>query len=122
MFNLNLVISSVLYTWIFNNTGGSTISAILFHFSQNFTGELVELTAMADFFNFGLTIALATLVVVLWNTGRGRDEWVGERESGRVDDGPRAIADAREFTQIFLWFSNYHRQRIVICPDFGYHF
>lgn len=65
-FNVGLVTSSVLYTWIFNNTGGSTLTAILFHFSQNFSGELVDLTASADLIHFLLTVILAVLVVVIW--------------------------------------------------------
>lgn len=66
MFNLGLVISSVLYTWIFNNTGGSILSAILFHFSQNFTGELAELTSRATGISLALTLCLAILVILIW--------------------------------------------------------
>lgn len=73
IFNLSLVVSSVLYTWIFNNTGSSTVSAILFHFSQNFTGELFELSTRAELVSFALTGVLALLVIMVW--------------------GPKALAD-----------------------------
>lgn len=73
IFNLSLVVSSVLYTWIFNNTGSSTVSAILFHFSQNFTGELFELSTRAELLSFALTGVLALLVIMVW--------------------GPKALAD-----------------------------
>jgi uncharacterized protein len=66
LFNLSLIVTSVLYTWIFNNTSGSTLSAILFHFSQNFTGELLDLSIRAEFVNFFLTFALVILVLILW--------------------------------------------------------
>ena len=59
-------ISSILYTWIYNNTGRSTLSVILFHFMQNFTGELFELSARADLISSVLTVAAAALVVVVW--------------------------------------------------------
>jgi membrane protease YdiL (CAAX protease family) len=66
IFMLALVVGSILYTWIYNNTGRSTLSAILFHFMQNFTGELFELSARAELYSFVLTIMAATLVVVVW--------------------------------------------------------
>jgi membrane protease YdiL (CAAX protease family) len=66
IFMLALVVGSILYTWIYNNTGRSTMSAILFHFTQNFTGELFELSARAELYSFILTVVVATLVVVMW--------------------------------------------------------
>jgi membrane protease YdiL (CAAX protease family) len=75
-------ISSILYTWIYNNTGRSTLSAILFHFMQNFTGELFELSARADLISSVLTIAVAGLVVAVWGprTLTGRQMGRGEAE------------------------------------------
>jgi len=59
-------VSSILYTWIYNNTGRGTLSAILFHFVQNFTGELFELSVRAELYSFLLTIVAAMLVVLVW--------------------------------------------------------
>lgn len=59
-------VSSILYTWIYNNTGRSTLSAILFHFMQNFTRELFELSARAELISCALTIVAAGLVVAIW--------------------------------------------------------
>lgn len=67
-FNLGLIVSSVLYTWIFNNTGRSTLAAILFHFSQNFTGELFELSTRAEIISLALTLFLAILVIAFWGS------------------------------------------------------
>ena len=66
IFILALVVGSILYTWIYNNTGRSTLSAILFHFMQNFTGELFELSVRAELYSFLLMIVAAMLVVVVW--------------------------------------------------------
>jgi membrane protease YdiL (CAAX protease family) len=60
----SIVVSSILYTWIYNNTTRSTLSAILFHFSTNFSGELMGLGDRARLYQFAL-IALAAIVVVL---------------------------------------------------------
>ena len=60
------VITSILFTWIYNNTGRSTLSAILFHFMANFTGELMPLTAQARAYSLVLVTALSVIVVVIW--------------------------------------------------------
>lgn len=61
--------SSILYTWIYNNTGQSTLSAILFHFMQNFAGELFELSARAELYSAVLTVLAAVVVVAIWGSG-----------------------------------------------------
>jgi membrane protease YdiL (CAAX protease family) len=70
IFMFNLLVSSILFTWIYNNTRRSTLSAILFHFMQNFIGELFELSVQAELFYFLLTIFAAALVVVFWGPSR----------------------------------------------------
>jgi len=63
---VSLPIEAILYTWIYNNTGRSTLSAILFHFVGNAFGELFALSAQAEVYNFVLSIVAALLVVVIW--------------------------------------------------------
>ncbi len=60
------VVTSILFTWIYNNTNRSTLSAILFHFMANFTGELLPLTGEARAYSLILLIALSIIVVVVW--------------------------------------------------------
>ena len=63
---LDKTFQSVLMTWIYNNTSRSTLTAILFHFMVNFTGELFVLSARTDFFQI-IVWALAALVVIfIW--------------------------------------------------------
>ena len=63
LFFITLVPQSVLYTWIYNNTGRSTLSAILFHFMGNFTGELFALSDRAEVW-CGVLVMVAAVGVV----------------------------------------------------------
>ena len=60
------VITSILFTWIYNNTHRSTLSAVLFHFMANFTGELIPLTPPARVYSLVLLAVLSTTVVAVW--------------------------------------------------------
>jgi membrane protease YdiL (CAAX protease family) len=62
-----ILLGSVLYTWICNNTGRSVLAAILFHFSGNVSGELLDAPASVYAYETYLTAAL--VLVVLWRWG-----------------------------------------------------
>jgi membrane protease YdiL (CAAX protease family) len=66
LYMLTIVIEAVLYTWIYNNTGRSTLSAILFHFVGNAFGELFALSEQAEMYNFILAVVAVVLVVIIW--------------------------------------------------------
>lgn len=66
LYTLSLLPDAILYTWIYNNTGRSTLSAILFHFMANFVGELFLLSPQTNVIRFLLWIVLAAAVVVHW--------------------------------------------------------
>lgn len=66
LFMVLMVPASVLYTWIYNNNGRSTLSAVLFHFMTNFIGELFELTERAEISQFLLWFAIALVVIIVW--------------------------------------------------------
>ena len=55
------------FTWIFNNTGRSTLAAILFHSMVNFTGELIALSERADTFSTALWFIVAIGITLLWS-------------------------------------------------------
>lgn len=65
-FAFNIVVGSVLYTWLFNNTRRSVLAAILFHFVGNATGQLLDLSPTADLFQTIATAVLAVVVVAWW--------------------------------------------------------
>jgi membrane protease YdiL (CAAX protease family) len=63
---LGPIIISVLFTWIYNNTSRSTLSAILFHFMLNFTAELLPLTEQARIYSLILVIVASIIVIIIW--------------------------------------------------------
>jgi membrane protease YdiL (CAAX protease family) len=65
LFVVGLLPQSVLMTWIYNNTQRSTLSAVLFHFMINFTGQLFELTKGAELYQGLLWIATAVAITAL---------------------------------------------------------
>jgi membrane protease YdiL (CAAX protease family) len=86
---LTILIEAILYTWIYNNTNRSTLSAILFHFMGNAFGELFALSEQAEVYNFVVAIVAVVLVVIIWRprtltgrkkepqlTIRGKPDWV----------------------------------------------
>ncbi len=66
LYMLDKMPQSVLMTWIYNNTRRSTLSAILFHFTVNFVGELFDLAPQAELFYIALWYVAAGLVAALW--------------------------------------------------------
>jgi membrane protease YdiL (CAAX protease family) len=65
-FMSGMLISSVLFTWIYNNTSRSILSAILFHFSINFSGEIFLLSEREYCYQPLLVTVAALLVVAVW--------------------------------------------------------
>lgn len=63
VFNTSIVASAVLYTWVYNNTGRSTLSAILLHFMVNLSGEVMMLTPEARIVQSVLFVLCAVGVV-----------------------------------------------------------
>ncbi len=60
---LGPVVLSVLFTWIYNNTNRSTLSAILFHFMINLTAELLPLNEQGRIYSLVLITLWAIAVV-----------------------------------------------------------
>lgn len=63
LFSILMIPETFLMTWAYNNTGRSTLSAVLFHFSINFTGEVFFASPLANWINFGLWILAAGVIV-----------------------------------------------------------
>jgi hypothetical protein len=63
---IGIVPLNVPFTWIYNNTGRSTLAVILFHSMVNFTGELFTLSERADTFSILLWFVAAIGITVIW--------------------------------------------------------
>ena len=57
---------SILFTWIYNNANRSTLSAILFHFMCNFSGNLIPLTEQGRLYSLILIIILSMVVTLIF--------------------------------------------------------
>ncbi len=60
------VITSVLFTWIYNNNHRSTLSAIILHFMINLSGELIPMNSQARLISSLLVLLITIIVVILW--------------------------------------------------------
>ena len=67
---------AVLMTWVYNNTGRSTLAAVLLHFMMNFTGEFLRLPGDLKNYQFLWQILIAIVVILIYGpatlTGRVR--------------------------------------------------
>lgn len=58
---------TVLYTWVYNNTGRSVLAVILFHFTGNFSGQLLGISEVATMYRLVLTAT--TVMLIVWQFG-----------------------------------------------------
>lgn len=72
LFLSGLPVQSVLLTWLFNNTRGSTLTAIAFHYTTNLTGELFPLPLRAELHRAAWTAVAALVVIVVFGPRRLR--------------------------------------------------
>ena len=67
LFFAGIVPLTFAFTWIYNNTGRSTLAVILFHSMVNFTGELIALSERADTLSIALWFVVAIGITVIWS-------------------------------------------------------
>jgi len=68
LYMLDKIPQTILMTWLYNKNQRSTVTAILFHFTVNFVGELFNLSLRAETIHIASWWVAALLVVVLWKT------------------------------------------------------
>lgn len=84
-----ILVTSILYTWVYNNVGRSVLAVVVFHVVQNATGELLDLSPEARLFQTVLTVAVVVAIVGYWGPrdlrrGAGRprppdaEGWTGQ--------------------------------------------
>ncbi len=69
---MGVIVESVLYTWIYNNTRRSILAAILFHFVGNAFGQLFALSWRAEIISYGLSVLAVAVVIAVWGPARLR--------------------------------------------------
>ena len=67
LFFAGIVPLTFAFTWIYNNTGRSTLAVILFHSMVNFTGELIALSERADTLSIALWFVVAIGISIAWS-------------------------------------------------------
>jgi len=70
IFLASLVPLSILFTWIYNNTARSTLSAVLVHFSGNLCGALLPKTDRVAALELAFLSLAAALVSFVWEARR----------------------------------------------------
>lgn len=63
---VGIVANTILMTWIYNNTRRSTLSAILYHFMMNFTGEFLNLIDIYHYYKVLWTVVIVIVVVIIY--------------------------------------------------------
>jgi uncharacterized protein len=71
-FSLTLLPQSVLYTWLYNSLGRSILSAIVFHWATNVTGEALSPEGAALWASGAVTLAFAAAVVAMKGPSLGK--------------------------------------------------
>ena len=66
LFMISIVPLSIPFTWVYNNTHRSTLSAIILPSMVNFTGELIALTERADTYATLLWFVAAIAITAIW--------------------------------------------------------
>ena len=77
-----MLLGSVIYTWIFNNTKGNVLAAALFHASFN-TTVVVLPTSSSLWYYYGIMLLAVILIVVIFgpkNLVRQKPEDVVEQK------------------------------------------
>ena len=65
-FMISVIPMTIFFTWIFNNNGRSTLSAILLHVVFNCTAEMFSLTERAYTYFVVLTFVAAIAIIMIW--------------------------------------------------------
>jgi membrane protease YdiL (CAAX protease family) len=81
---LSVVAGTILYTWIYNHTGRSILSAILLHFSMNFANEVLRAQAAFTVYRSLWLAILAATIVLIWGPGTLTRE---RNDPGNARDG-----------------------------------
>ena len=108
---------SILFTWIYNNTNRSTLSAILFHFMCNFSGNLIPLSKQGRLYSLILIIILSIVVTLIFGpktlTRNKRERQTRSAEKGILR---RFFGKGTYPSQISFWL-DFPLRRLILSPQ-----
>jgi hypothetical protein len=74
--SVEIILTSILFTWIYNNTNGSILTALLLHTTMNWSIWLFLPGMKMNFAIIGFTVVLLVIAVLVilrvWGTARLR--------------------------------------------------
>lgn len=68
VFFITPVVLSFLITWVYNNSDRSTLSAVLLHFMNNFSGQFFQPSVTAEFIRLIILSLFTTLIITFWES------------------------------------------------------
>ena len=77
LFFYNIILASILMTWICNNNRRSVLAAMLFHFMINLTGELVPVPYRVDILKTILLTGVVVFTILAWGSAAFRKDLPG---------------------------------------------
>lgn len=89
-FATNVVLASVLYTWLYDNTARSVLAAVGVHFMENFVGQVVGLPPAAEPVGLAVRVAVVLGVVVWFGPATLRRDGALARPPPRVSPAGRS--------------------------------
>jgi membrane protease YdiL (CAAX protease family) len=98
-FLIRMIGAAILFTWLFNNTGGSLLLAYLMHAASNFWPRVLPMAAIVGSFAWlpdAITILAIVLVVLIYgptHLSRKAITELPDRLAGEPIDGPRKIEE-----------------------------
>ena len=72
LYNIEKFSTAIIMYWIYRNTKYSILAAILYHFSQNFFGELLDLPIIVSYYQTYLQILFAVILIIVHFKGYNR--------------------------------------------------
>ena len=107
---------SILFTWIYNNTNRSTLSAILFHFMCNFSGNLIPLSKHGRLYSLILIIILSIVVTLIFGPETLTQNKIGSQIRS-VEKGilRRFFGKGIYPSQISFWL-DFPLRRLILSP------
>ena len=92
IFMLVIIPQTITMTWIYNsNNCMSTLSAVLFHFTVSFIGEIFDLSRGADLILLGMWIVLALLIIATQGPKKLSRKQDGKDSNGMIQEVQRDV-------------------------------